>query len=370
MAYAGNKAAQATTKAANQANASQLQAQREAAALNEPWRQAGIGALGQRNALLGIGGGSASGGAPGQQPGASNWSGYLQANPDVAQAASAALQTPHLRNMGITTPEQWAEYHYNTVGRTEGRQLPTVAGPTGADGQPLTQSQITDQAYNTFLDSGYARSMLETTQNDYAQLVGAFGAGGKSLSGSAIGALNDRNRRNTNNAFTQYDNALAGMSNTGSAISMNQGQQGMQVAGQIGANNMNAANARGSSYMNTAGAINSGLQNTTNALAYGYGQGWFGGGGGGGGAVNLQSGGGKFPNGAPSDIRLKADVEPAGTREGHNWYTYRYVWDEPGTVREGVMAQEVIQTRPDAVITHPLGFLMVDYEMLGLIHAV
>lgn len=67
-----------------------------------------------------------------------------------------------------------------------------------------------------------------------------------------------------------------------------------------------------------------------------------------------------------SDIRLKADIEPMGQRNGHNWYKFRYVWDEPGTVREGVMAQEVMATRPDAVITHPLGFYMVDYDALGV----
>lgn len=275
QAVGGNAAAKAQTKAANQANAQALEAQRRAEQLNEPWRQSGMAALGQRNALLGIGGGGAAGGG---FAGGADYSAYLQANPDVAAAYQQAVQQPHLKNMGITSMEDWAKYHYDTVGKAEGRQLPTVAGPTGADGQPLTQGQQTDAAYNTFLDSGYARSMLETTNNDFQQLVGAFGAGGKSLSGSAIGALNDRNRRNTNNAFTQYDNALAGISNTGSAISMQQGQNGMNTANQIGANNQNAANARGSSYMNTAGAISSGLQNTTNALAYGYGQGWFGGG--------------------------------------------------------------------------------------------
>jgi hypothetical protein len=71
----------------------------------------------------------------------------------------------------------------------------------------------------------------------------------------------------------------------------------------------------------------------------------------------------------PSDIRLKADIEPMGERNGLAWYSYRYVWDEPGTKREGVMAQEVIETHPDAVITHPLGFLMVDYSKLGLENA-
>jgi hypothetical protein len=68
----------------------------------------------------------------------------------------------------------------------------------------------------------------------------------------------------------------------------------------------------------------------------------------------------------PSDRRIKTDIEPAGERNGHNWYKFRYVWDEPGTVREGVMAQEVMQTHPEAVITHPLGFYMVNYEALGV----
>lgn len=71
-------------------------------------------------------------------------------------------------------------------------------------------------------------------------------------------------------------------------------------------------------------------------------------------------------NHGTSDIRLKADIEPMGQRNGHNWYSYRYVWEDPGTVHEGVMAQEVMQTRPDAVITHLLGFYMVDYDALGL----
>jgi hypothetical protein len=71
----------------------------------------------------------------------------------------------------------------------------------------------------------------------------------------------------------------------------------------------------------------------------------------------------------PSDIRLKTDIVPAGERNGHAWYTYRYVWDDVGTVRGGVMAQDVMQTHPEAVITHPLGFLMVDYSKLGLENA-
>jgi hypothetical protein len=66
-----------------------------------------------------------------------------------------------------------------------------------------------------------------------------------------------------------------------------------------------------------------------------------------------------------SDRRLKTDIEPVRTDgKGRQWYCYRYVWDEPGTVREGVMAQEVAATDPQAVSTHESGFLMVDYGKL------
>jgi len=73
------------------------------------------------------------------------------------------------------------------------------------------------------------------------------------------------------------------------------------------------------------------------------------------------------PSGDPnSDRRIKADIEPMGQRNGHNWYRFRYVWEEPGTHHEGVMAQEVMETRPDAVSKHPTGFYVVDYAALGL----
>lgn len=66
-----------------------------------------------------------------------------------------------------------------------------------------------------------------------------------------------------------------------------------------------------------------------------------------------------------SDARVKEDIVPLGVRKGHNWYGFRYVWDKPGVKRQGVMAQEVRQTRPDAVGERG-GFLMVDYDALGL----
>jgi hypothetical protein len=162
-------------------------------------------------------------------------------------------------------------------------------------------------------------------------------------------------------------NAAAGVGNAG----MQTGQNISNQYGQIGQAQAGAALARGQATANMWG-------NIAGSIGLTAGLGGFGGvpgtptpsagplhtgpmvGGG------MLGGGGNI---APSDIRLKTDIVPAGERNGHAWYTYRYVWDDVGTVRGGVMAQDVMQTHPEAVITHPLGFLMVDYSKLGLENA-
>ena len=68
---------------------------------------------------------------------------------------------------------------------------------------------------------------------------------------------------------------------------------------------------------------------------------------------------------AMSDVRLKTDIEPVGTINGRNWYRYRYLWDDPGVIQHGVMAQEIARTDPEAVSVHSSGYLMVDYGRLN-----
>ena len=67
-----------------------------------------------------------------------------------------------------------------------------------------------------------------------------------------------------------------------------------------------------------------------------------------------------------SDARTKTDVETLGRdSRGRRWVSYRYLWDAPDApLHTGVMAQEVRETDPGAVITGPLGLLMVDYRKL------
>jgi hypothetical protein len=61
-----------------------------------------------------------------------------------------------------------------------------------------------------------------------------------------------------------------------------------------------------------------------------------------------------------SDARLKEDIAPVGkTFDGQNLYSYRYKGDPRTQI--GLMAQEVAETKPEAVSVHPSGYMMVDY---------
>jgi hypothetical protein len=68
-----------------------------------------------------------------------------------------------------------------------------------------------------------------------------------------------------------------------------------------------------------------------------------------------------------SDLHLKTDIETERFDDkGRRWVSWRWKWDEPTAERKhGVIAQEVQETDPEAVMMHPLGFLMVDYSKLG-----
>lgn len=67
----------------------------------------------------------------------------------------------------------------------------------------------------------------------------------------------------------------------------------------------------------------------------------------------------------PSDIRLKEDIAPVGeSAAGFPLYTFRYRGQQG--IYQGVMAQDVVKTRPDAVIVDKDGFYMVDYGKLGI----
>ena len=67
--------------------------------------------------------------------------------------------------------------------------------------------------------------------------------------------------------------------------------------------------------------------------------------------------------GIMSDRRLKTDIEKIGEREdGLGVYVYRYLWSPVRFI--GVMAQEVLKVKPEAVIHTPSGYMAVNYGAL------
>jgi hypothetical protein len=66
-----------------------------------------------------------------------------------------------------------------------------------------------------------------------------------------------------------------------------------------------------------------------------------------------------------SDRRLKSDIVRLATLpSGLGLYRFKYRWSDVAYV--GVMAQEVLEVAPQAVITGADGFYRVDYGALGL----
>ena len=71
------------------------------------------------------------------------------------------------------------------------------------------------------------------------------------------------------------------------------------------------------------------------------------------------------PGGAPSDKRLKRNVKYVTTLNGNvDLFSFQYIWSDQ--IYVGVMAQDLLQTYPEAVILYPDGFYRVDYSKLGL----
>lgn len=63
-----------------------------------------------------------------------------------------------------------------------------------------------------------------------------------------------------------------------------------------------------------------------------------------------------------SDRRLKKGIVFLKMKDGANWYIFQYKWDPEGSIRVGVMADEVDQS---LIVRHKSGYSMVDYGRLG-----
>jgi hypothetical protein len=163
-----------------------------------------------------------------------------------------------------------------------------------------------------------------------------FGRGGQSAvlgyGGAASGA--------TNAAFGAAQGGLAG-ANSGAAV--NQAGYGLGLKG-YGAN-LDAYTSLNKASMEASAQSQAGLGNFLGTI----------------GAAAMPAGG-LFG----SDRRLKTDIVQVGTLGEFDLpiYNFRYIWQKPGTLQQGVMAQDVLKHIPEAVVIDAAGFYAVDYGML------
>lgn len=230
--------ASSANKAAGKAADSQLSVARENNALAQslynqnrdtlsPFVSSGTNAGNYLNAFLGIGGGAAP-----TTGTSANWSSYLQNNPDVLQGY---YQTADQNR--FSTPESYAQWHYQQYGQNEGRNLPTSGGTS-----PVS-SVTQDQAKNAFAswlgnsDFAYQSALGENQVNS------GFAGSGALQSGAALKALQTR-QNNINQGYQgTWMNSLAGQQSLGLGAASALAGVSTNFGNQVSANNQNAADA-------------------------------------------------------------------------------------------------------------------------------
>lgn len=232
----------------------------------------------------------------------------------------------------------------------------------GLNGQPGSDAALkTLQATPGYK---FQQQTLDDTVNAQAA------ATGMNASGNQLLALNKVNTGLADSTYNNYVNSLMpflGASNAaaGGIAGVNMGQ-GNAVAGQqdmLGQLGYSTQTGIGNANANADLASYNASGNIWNAIGGLGGMKTTGGGTLGGNAVSgigsgLSSGAGGLMA-MFSDERLKEDIEPVGELyDGTNVYRYRYIGDP--VTRIGVMAQEVEQTNPGAVVEIG-GYKAVDY---------
>lgn len=216
-------AQKAQVDAINNAILAQQQGYQNASGILSPYTGAGAEAQSSLNDILGIGG---------QAGGLSDWDTYLSQNPDVMDGYNALSVADKAK---FPTPESYAQYHYQTYGKNEGRALPTTTGQSADDAQAaqitaLQQSPLYQSLYRTgqeaVLQNGSATGGLrggniqsalanfgqdtlsKVIQDRIANLSGVTGQGLQAATGVANAATGTAS--NVANLNTQIGDANAG----------------------------------------------------------------------------------------------------------------------------------------------------------------
>lgn len=217
---AANKAADAQSTAAQAAQ----QARERAAGKTQQLQAPGVAAYGAGlNALTGRLGLPTQGVAPQQtQGGGFDPSAYLAANPDVAAEFSRLSPNNLKNNLGVSTPEQFAQWHYNQYGQYEGRPsspsapvqqaaAPVEQAPaagqnalTGSYGNTADPTWTPPPAFTFDINSFKDNPAYKFAQEEGSgQVLASNSATGSLQSGAALKALQDRGQKTAYNFYDQ-----------------------------------------------------------------------------------------------------------------------------------------------------------------------
>lgn len=230
---AADKAADVSlqTAQANNALARDIYSQNQSAL--SPYMQRGNAAGNQINALLGLG---VSGYGDGVN-GTNQWDGYLAANPDVLNE----YNTGNIDRNRFTNPAAYAQFHYDTYGRNEGRQLPSMQ----TTATPQASTQAAQGALDAFRNStGYQFRLgegMNALNNNYA-------GAGLVRSGAAMKAAQAYGQNFASNEFGNYLGYLSNQQGVGLAGASALAGVGQNYTGMVSQNN----NAAGTAAANAA----------------------------------------------------------------------------------------------------------------------
>lgn len=254
---AAKNAAAASQQATDSANATQLQMYNQTRADQEPWRQVGIGALGQMAQLYGISMPAPMGNAQGligDQPiSGSNYAAYVDANPDLL-----ALYNSQGGMARGRTKEQFGQYHYQGYGAGEGRAVPqfgtpaNIAAPAQGQAQQAPGQAMPGNApagsdprfANFFASPDYQFRLSEGNRNLNANAATT----GTLQSGAAQKALQNYGQNMASGEYGNYYNKLSALAGVGQTANSANQAAGGAYAGATNQNLMNNASNKASSY--------------------------------------------------------------------------------------------------------------------------
>ncbi len=323
----GNKAASAQADAAEDAGDIQLKMFDKSVELSEPWRTAGEGALSALNFELGLG--------PSPTLGESTSFNVGDRTFDTRKLADKFINSERDRFIDANRPRPQIEINERDGGfnilEPTGPVGETIF-PSGSDPFDLSVEEITEggQPYAGFQETPGYQFQLDEGQKAINR---SLAARGRLLSGPAVKEGMRFSQGLADQTYSNHLTRLANLSGLGSGVAQQTGAFGVQTGQGVANSMIQGGNARASGFAATGQAISGGV-NFLGGLA-----------------------------GAISDRRLKTDILRIGkSREGYPTYGFRYIWDAPGTVHIGVMADEV---PPE--ITYDVGdFKAVDYSMVTL----